>query len=159
MPSMTARGGGRIINIASVAGKVGVPLRTAYCGAKHALIGFFDALRLEEHARGTGVRVSNVCPGSVRTSIAVNAAMGDGSKRGQTDANIEAGLDVAWVADRILAAADCGVDESWIAGGLELLLLYVGQYAPGLLKRMLMKKAVSIIQATQAPVASAGKEE
>ena len=156
---MTARGGGRIINIASVAGKIGVPLRTAYCGAKHALIGFFDALRLEEHARGTGVRVSNVCPGSVRTSIAVNAAMGDGSKRGTTDANIEAGLDVTWVAGRILAAADSGVDETWIAGGLELLLLYVGQYAPDVLKGLLMKKAAAMIQATQAPVGGAADKK
>ncbi|KNC72021.1 hypothetical protein SARC_15430, partial [Sphaeroforma arctica JP610] len=58
--------GGHIVNISSVAGKAGVVLRTAYCGAKFALIGWFDALRVEEHVFGSGVRVTNVCPGSVQ---------------------------------------------------------------------------------------------
>ena len=67
---MQARGGGRIINISSVAGKLGVPLRTAYCGAKHALLGFMDSLRNEEFARGSGISITNACPGSVRTNVA-----------------------------------------------------------------------------------------
>lgn len=54
LASSSAAAGGRIINISSVAGKIGAPLRTAYAGAKAALLAFFDALRVEEHALRTG---------------------------------------------------------------------------------------------------------
>ena len=69
------------------------PLR--YCGAKYALLGWFDALRLEEHAMGSGLRVTNVCPGSVRTNVARNALMATADeRRGRSDPNIESGLPV-----------------------------------------------------------------
>jgi dehydrogenase/reductase SDR family protein 7B len=80
LPSMTARGGGRLINISSIVGKVGFPLCTAYCGAKHAMRGFFDALRVEEFARGLAICVTNICLGSTRTNVARNAV---GSTVGQ----------------------------------------------------------------------------
>ncbi|RZO66303.1 MAG: SDR family NAD(P)-dependent oxidoreductase, partial [Parvularculaceae bacterium] len=47
LPKMAAAGGGHIVAISSVAGRIGVPLRTAYCAAKHGLIGYMDALRTE----------------------------------------------------------------------------------------------------------------
>ena len=48
LPYMLARGGsGQLVMISSVAGKAGVPLRTAYCAAKHGLVGYSDALRAE----------------------------------------------------------------------------------------------------------------
>lgn len=55
------RRGGRIVNIASVAGLTGVFGYTPYCAAKHALVGFTDALRFELNPQG--VRVQLVCPG------------------------------------------------------------------------------------------------
>lgn len=152
LPSMATRGGGTLINISSLAGKVGVPLRTAYCGSKHAVVGFFDALRVEEHARGSGITVTNVCPGSVRTNIARNAKVGDGSARGESDVNIESGLDPSWACERILAAAASGVDECWIAAGLEMFLAYVAQYAPGFCKWALKKMAKKKIAETLAAV-------
>jgi NAD(P)-dependent dehydrogenase (short-subunit alcohol dehydrogenase family) len=45
LPRMVDRGTGRIVAISSVAGIVGVPLRSAYCAAKHGLIGYHDAVR------------------------------------------------------------------------------------------------------------------
>ncbi len=69
LPSMVARKSGHIVIISSVAGKVGAPLRTGYCAAKHACVGYYDALRAEiEKAYGVGVSV--VTPGSVKTGIA-----------------------------------------------------------------------------------------
>eukprot|EP00965_Chrysotila_dentata_P235383 6200714-Pleurochrysis_carterae.AAC.4 len=47
-----------------VAGKVGLWLRTAYCGSLHAVIGFFDALRAEEHAQGKGRSGTHGCRSS-----------------------------------------------------------------------------------------------
>ncbi|KAL3900462.1 MAG: hypothetical protein SGPRY_012462 [Prymnesium sp.] len=155
LPTMAARGGGVIINISSLAGKFGVPLRTSYSGTKHALIGFFDALRAEEFARGSGVRVTNVCPGSVRTNVARNAILGStDSRRGETDPNIEAGLEPRWVCERILSAAYSGVDESWIAKRHELVIAYFSQYLPATFKKTMCKQAAKMIQTTLAPTES-----
>lgn len=59
---------GHIINIASMAGKIGFPYNSAYVAAKHACVGFTHALRLE--LVETGVHASVVCPGSVLTEWA-----------------------------------------------------------------------------------------
>ena len=47
LPHVTARGSGHLLFISSIAGKVGVPMRTAYCAAKFGLVGYADALRAE----------------------------------------------------------------------------------------------------------------
>ena len=60
--------GGRIINISSILGKFGVPAYTAYCTAKHGIIGFTRALALE--VAGRGITVNAVCPGWVETEMA-----------------------------------------------------------------------------------------
>eukprot|EP01104_Vermistella_antarctica_P008584 TRINITY_DN2152_c5_g1_i1.p1 TRINITY_DN2152_c5_g1~~TRINITY_DN2152_c5_g1_i1.p1 ORF type:complete len:230 (+),score=26.96 TRINITY_DN2152_c5_g1_i1:181-870(+) len=58
---------GKIVCISSLAGKLGVPMRTGYCGSKWAVQGFFNSLRVE--LRETGVQVTMICPGVVRTDI------------------------------------------------------------------------------------------
>jgi NAD(P)-dependent dehydrogenase (short-subunit alcohol dehydrogenase family) len=58
---------GRIINIASRAGREGTPLLAAYCAAKHAVVGFTRALA--EELRAGKVSVNAVCPGSVDTEM------------------------------------------------------------------------------------------
>lgn len=58
---------GRIINIASRAGREGTPLLAAYCAAKHAVVGFTRSLALE--LRAARVSVNAVCPGSVDTEM------------------------------------------------------------------------------------------
>ena len=65
--SMTERGFGRIVAVASTAGLKGYPYVSAYCAAKHAVIGFVRALALET-AR-TGVTVNAVCPGFTDTDL------------------------------------------------------------------------------------------
>lgn len=61
------RGGGRIINIASIAGREGTPLLSAYCAAKHGVVGFTRALA--EELRAAKVSVNAICPGSVDTAM------------------------------------------------------------------------------------------
>ena len=63
LPGMLERKRGHIVNIASLAGKVGVPFELPYCATKAGLIHFTEALRSEY--RGTGVSGSVVCPGFV----------------------------------------------------------------------------------------------
>jgi NAD(P)-dependent dehydrogenase (short-subunit alcohol dehydrogenase family) len=67
VPAMVERRWGRIVNIASASGKVGVMYSTAYCSAKHALIGFTRSLALE--VAESGVTVNAVCPGFVETKL------------------------------------------------------------------------------------------
>lgn len=60
--------GGRIINLSSILGRFGVPGYTAYCTAKHAILGFTRALALEVAPRG--ITVNAICPGWVETGMA-----------------------------------------------------------------------------------------
>ena len=60
--------GGRIINLSSILGRFGVPGYTAYCTAKHGIIGFTRALALEVADRG--ITVNAICPGWVETDMA-----------------------------------------------------------------------------------------
>jgi NAD(P)-dependent dehydrogenase (short-subunit alcohol dehydrogenase family) len=66
---MLPDGTGRIVNIASVLGLRGVPDQTAYCAAKHAVVGFTRALALAAAPRG--ITVNALCPGWVDTGMAV----------------------------------------------------------------------------------------
>jgi 3-oxoacyl-[acyl-carrier protein] reductase len=61
------RGGGRIINIASRAGREGTAMLAAYCAAKHGVVGFTRALAAE--LRAAKVSVNAICPGSVDTAM------------------------------------------------------------------------------------------
>jgi len=64
---MVQQGFGHIVNTASAAGLVPIPLLTAYTATKHAVVGLSLSLRVE--AAGHGVKVSVVCPGIIRTNI------------------------------------------------------------------------------------------
>jgi dehydrogenase/reductase SDR family protein 7B len=122
LPHMVERRSGHLAVLSSVAGKVGVPLRTGYCSAKHAVVGYFDALRAEvEEAYGLGVSV--ITPGSVSTQIAVNAFAGDGAKFGGADANIENGMPVDQAAKIMLDGIAAGQREIPVAEGGELAVL------------------------------------
>ncbi len=119
LPMMIERRSGQIAIVSSVAGKVGVPLRTGYCAAKHACVGYFDALRAEIET-AYGISVSVVFPGSVRTGIAVNALDARGSTFGRTDANIEGGMPADKAADIILDGLAAQQREIVVAEGREL---------------------------------------
>ena len=73
LPGMIAAGKGDIVNVASLAGKNGVPGAAAYSAAKHAVLGFSRSLMLE--VRKHGVRVIAVCPGSVDTPMMRNQSV------------------------------------------------------------------------------------
>ena len=67
IPVMKKRGGGAIINIASVAGKNGHPGLADYCASKFAVVGFTNALA--KSSRPTVSRVNAICPGILRTQM------------------------------------------------------------------------------------------
>ncbi len=77
LPHFIENKSGHFVTVTSLMGKFSSPYRSAYCGAKHALHGFFDALRMEH--QNDNIKVTMICPGFVNTNIARNALTGDGS--------------------------------------------------------------------------------
>jgi NADP-dependent 3-hydroxy acid dehydrogenase YdfG len=71
---MIAEGGGDIVNIASIAGKVGTPGRSLYCASKFGVVGFSQALA--EEVREHGIRVTVLCPGSTNTRFSLRELEG-----------------------------------------------------------------------------------
>jgi 3-oxoacyl-[acyl-carrier protein] reductase len=67
LPAMRARRSGRIVNLASISGRQGTAGLTAYCAAKHGVVGLTRALA--EEVRAEGIPVNAVCPGSVDTEM------------------------------------------------------------------------------------------
>lgn len=65
LPAMRRRGGGRILNVSSAGGKIGIPHMSAYSTSKHALVGFSHSIAAE--LRSSGIRVTVACPGMIRT--------------------------------------------------------------------------------------------
>jgi short-subunit dehydrogenase len=76
------RSRGLIVAVASIAGITGVPERTGYAASKHAMVGFFESLRIE--LRGSGVGVSIIAPDFVVSQIHRRALGPDGKPLGQT---------------------------------------------------------------------------
>lgn len=118
---MIQQGGAHIVAISSVAGRIGAPLRTAYCAAKHGLIGYMDALRSEVE-QTHNIRVTNILPGSVATDVSRNALTADGSRRGVSDDIIDAGDDPMDCANAIIEAIEADQPELIYARDNELAL-------------------------------------
>jgi len=71
VPHMICAGGGHVVNIASMAGLMGIAGMAPYTVTKFGLVGFSEALRIE--LAGRNIRVSAVCPGVVETPIIYNS--------------------------------------------------------------------------------------
>ncbi|MFT4769799.1 MAG: dehydrogenase/reductase SDR family protein 7 [Glaciecola sp.] len=146
LPAMVARGVGHLSVTASVAGKVGAPLRTGYCAAKHAVMGFFDSLRTEVAA--DGLQVTTITPGFIQTNVSKNALAGDGKPTGTTDDDIAGGMSVDDCADVIIAGFENGDPEIAVGSGPEMGLLQLKRENPIAAFQALEKMAAQLRQAT-----------
>lgn len=147
LPAMLARRSGHLAVVSSVAGKVGPPQRTGYCGAKHAVMGFFDALRTE--VSGRGVRVTTITPGMVRTDIGARALRGDGSVKGAGADDVDGGIGPDAAAAQILAGMRAGLREIPVGGegAPEMALLQMKRDDPDALFDLMDRLGSGVVQA------------
>lgn len=138
LPMMIEQGSGHIAIMASVAGKIGVPFRTGYCAVKHAVMGYFDALRTEvEHQ---GIQVTTITPGYIRTNISKNAVIGDGTAFGKVDGNIAGGMDVDAAAAVMMRGFERGKKEIPVGEGIEMHVLRLKRFMPNFVFKLMNKQ-------------------
>ena len=122
LPSMTARGWGRVVNVASIAGKTGTPYIAAYAASKHGLLGLTKVAALEVAARG--VTVNAVCPGYVDTPMTDESVRRIVEKTGVAAADVRRRLEESSPQKRLYTAAEvsalvlflCGENAAGING-------------------------------------------
>jgi dehydrogenase/reductase SDR family protein 7B len=137
-PRMVARKRGDIAVVSSLLGKFAVRRRSSYAASKHALHGYFDALRLE--LDGTGIGVSLICPGWVATDIDVDALRGDGTRRGRLGSSKD-GMTPERFAGLALEALRTREPEAYL-GGPEVRGVWAKRFVPSLLHRVLARTPI-----------------
>ena len=111
LPAMRSQGNGRIINIASIAGYMGLPFRGAYSASKGALLLMSEALRME--VKSFGIEVCTISPGDYATDIAsrrYHTPVNEGSPYAEVyekqlrlmNEHVDSGGDPKEMADKIL---------------------------------------------------------
>jgi dehydrogenase/reductase SDR family protein 7B len=140
LPSMLVNKSGMIVAISSAVGKFGSPWRSGYSASKHALHGFFDALRAECYE--DGLKVLIVCPGFIQTNVSVNALTGDGKALGQMDAATAAGLTAPEAARQIIHAIKSDKEEVYVGGIKEKFAISLKRFFPLIFSNMIRKMAV-----------------
>ena len=132
---------GQFVVTTSIVGKIGTPLRSSYAASKHALHGFFDSLRAENHKNN--VTVTLVCPGFVNTNVSINALTGDGVPQNKMDTATKNGIEPNRFAKIMTKAILKKKEEVYIAGAKEKLGVYVKRFFPKLLSTMIRKLSVT----------------
>lgn len=140
LPVMLQQGHGTLAVTSSVAGKVGAPLRTGYCAAKHAVMGFFDALRTE--VGPAGLQVTTITPGFIRTNVARNALNAQGRAMDVSDDDIEGGMSVTDCAATIIDGFLLGTPEIAVGQDREMVLLKLKRENPEAAFRLLEEMAI-----------------
>ncbi len=130
---------GHFVTVTSLMGKFGSPFRSGYCGAKHALHGFFDVLRMEHEK--DGIDVTLICPGFVQTNVAKNALTADGSLQVKDDEATQNGLSVSVFSNKMIRAIERKKFEAYIGGG-EIKGIYLKRFFPKLLHKVVLRSQV-----------------
>lgn len=116
LPAMLERKSGRIINIASTAGLKGYAYVSAYCAAKHGLIGLTRALALE--TAKSGVTVNAVCPGFTETDLIAGSIRTIMDKTGRDEASARAELAKANPQGRLVRPEEVAAAVAYLASDL-----------------------------------------
>nr|AIA16321.1 short chain dehydrogenase [uncultured bacterium] len=139
IPHFIKRKAGHFVVVTSLTGKFGTPYRSGYAASKHALHGFFDAVRAEHYK--DSILVTMICPGFIHTPITFSALTGDGSKLNKMDEAQYKGKPAAWCAHKIVSAIIARKEEVYI-GGREVYGAYIKRFFPRLFSKIIRKAAV-----------------
>ena len=139
LPHFIQRQQGHFVNVSSITGKFGTPYRSAYAASKHALHGFFDALRAEHYK--DNIRVTMICPGFIHTPITLAALTADGTPLNKMDEGQFKGKPADWCARKIVKAIQQEKQEVYI-GGREVIMVYIKRFLPSLFSRIIRKVPV-----------------
>jgi len=139
LPHLMSRKRGQVATMSSVTGKFGTQYRSGYAASKHALHGFFDALRAEGWK--DNIKITMICPGFINTPITLSALKGDGTPLNQIDQGQAHGMAPDWCAVRIVRAIEKEREEVYI-GGKEILMVYIKRCFPGIFSRLIRKVTV-----------------
>jgi short-subunit dehydrogenase len=132
LPHLKARRG-LLVGICSLAGRHGIPGRTAYSPSKFAQAGFFEALRTE--LLGSGVDITVVFPGVVATDIRIHGYGPDGAGAGASGLDEKSAMSVEECA-RLIAGAMARRRRELVMTAKGKLGQWVKLVAPGLVDRM-----------------------
>ncbi len=111
---MLAAGWGRVVNVASTAGLIGYAYVTAYCAAKHGVVGLTRALALEVARKG--VTVNAVCPGYTETEILRASIAKVVATTGRTEAQARAEFASGNPQGRIVQPGEVADTVRWLCG-------------------------------------------
>jgi len=139
LPHFVSQKKGHFVTVTSLMGKFGSPYRSGYCGAKHALHGFFDVLRMEHEKEN--IKVTMVCPGFVNTKVAINALTADGTPQVDNDMATQNGLAPHVFAKKMVKAIEKGKFEVYI-GRKEVMGIYLKRFFPKQLHRLVLRSKV-----------------
>jgi len=112
LPDMLQTGRGRIVNIASIAGLTGYAYVTAYCAAKHGVIGLTRALAMELARKN--ITVNAVCPGYSDTDMVRDAVANIQAKTGRDEAAARAALTSRNPQGRLIAPDEVAQTVLWL---------------------------------------------
>lgn len=130
LPHMKKQGGGSIVGVSSVQGKIAIPYRSAYAASKHAFQAFCDTLRAE--GSRDNIHVCVVSPGYIQTNLSQNAVCGDGTTYNKTDSTTASGMKPSFVAHKILQAVKYRKDDIVLAPLLHKLVILIRALFPSL---------------------------
>jgi NAD(P)-dependent dehydrogenase (short-subunit alcohol dehydrogenase family) len=145
---MLPRDAGTIIQVGSALAHRSIPLQSPYCGAKHALRGFTDSLRVELMHRGSAVRVTMVQLPALNTPQFVHSE----TRLPRRPQPVPPIYQPEVAAEAVLWAADAAPRETWIGGSTTLTIL-AARLAPGLLDRYMARATVGAQQTDGSPPA------